>query len=282
MTSVARHMWELVERYHAAFYLAPEPRDTAKEAGLKGFWMTYFASRAAPMGPVQPEVVDATFFYFSPSRVRRALPDAWRFATPEAVLAARYEGVDRVLRRLYGDAVTSPALAEAAALAREAVSAGSTVGRPLFASWAGLAWPEPAHLALWHAATVLREHRSGGHAMALACAGLDGCESVVSHVAVDGAPRDWITGEAGWTPQEAAAAADRLRQRGWVDPTGRATERGRAGRLEVERLTDELDAGPWAHLGASGIARLEQLLEPIVAALPPDDQLDWESHYGPN
>ena len=64
--SRARQMWELAERLHASFYLAPEPRETAAEAGLKGFWMTYFASRAAPMGAVRSEVVTSTFFYFAP------------------------------------------------------------------------------------------------------------------------------------------------------------------------------------------------------------------------
>jgi len=275
-------MWELVERFHASFYLEPEPRETAAAAGLKGFWMTYFASRSAPMGAVGAATVESVFFYFSPARVRRALPDAWGLAAPADVLAARYEGVDRVLRRLYGERLDDPAFATAADLLRRAAAGGHTVARPLFAAWADLPWPEAPHLALWHGCTLLREHRSGGHALALALAGLDGCEAVVSHVAVDEAPRAWIEGEAGWTAAEADAAIERLAARGWVDETRRATPAGVAGRREVEAVTDRLDEAPWRALGAAGVERLLGALEPIVALLPPDDQLDWREHYGPN
>ncbi len=275
-------MWELTERFHACFYLEPEPRETAAAVGLKGFWMTYFASRVAPMGAIGPDAAEAVFFYFAPGRVRRAFPDAWTFATPAAVLEARYRGVDAVLRRRYADRLGDPAIAEAAALVRAAVEGGRPLGKPLFAGWAGLPWPDEPHLQLWHGCTVLREHRSGAHVIALADAELDGCESVVSHVAVDAAPADWISGEAGWTAEEAAAARERLAARGWVDATGRATAAGRAGRAAIEERTDRLDRAPWDHIGTARTDRLADLLAPIVELLPPDDQLDWQHHYGPN
>lgn len=280
--SLPRRMWEATERLHASFYLAPEPRETASAAGLKGFWMTYFASRAAPMGAVGAATVESVFFYFSPARVRRAIPAAWELASPSAVLDARYEGVDRVLHRLYGDDLHHPSFAAALQAVRRAVDGCQHVGRPLFAAWADLPWPEDAHLALWHGCTLLREHRSGGHVMALALAGLDGCEAVVSHVAVDEAPQDWIEGEAGWTAEEAAAAILRLQERGWVDEHGRATTAGRDGRREVEEVTDRLDGAPWRALGEDGCTRLTDELRPLLALLPADDQLDWREHYGPN
>jgi len=280
----ARSMWEVVERVHSApVYLAPETREAAARAGVKGFWMGYFATRAAPMGSVGPEVVEAIFFYFAPARVRRAIPDAWHLSSPAALLEARYQGVDAALRRLLGEELlATPQLAEAADLAQEAARRGVAMGKPLYAGWSALPWPEPAHLRLWHAATLLREHRSGAHLVALAAAGLDGCESVVSHVAVDGAPREWIQGESGWSPEEQAVAEDRLRQRGWLDGAGRITASGRAGRLAVEQLTDELDGVGWAALGAEGCQRLTTLLEPVIARFEPDDQLDWQQIYGPN
>jgi len=275
-------MWELTERFHACFYLEAEPRETAAAAGLKGFWMTYFASRAAPMGAIGADAAEAVFFYFAPSRVRRALPDAWSLTDPAAVLDARYRGVDAVLRRRYGDRLDDPGITEAAALVRAAVDGGRPLGKPLFAGWAGLPWPDEPHLQLWHGCTVLREHRSGAHVIALADAELDGCEAVVSHVAVDAAPADWIGGEAGWTPDEAAAARERLAVRGWVEASGRATAAGRAGRAAIEERTDRLDRAPWDHLGAARTERLVELLTPVVDLLPPDDQLDWQHHYGPN
>ena len=282
MAARARQMWELTERVHACFYLAAEPRETAAAIGLKGFWMTYFASRAAPMGAVSADVVTSTFFYFSPARVQRAIPDAWRFASPEQIIAARYAGVDRVLQRIYGADVRDPRLGRAAELLREATGGCRNIGRPIFAGWAGLDWPEPTHLAVWHGCTLLREHRSGGHLVALAAADLDGCESVVSHVAADQAPHEWIEGESGWTAAQAEAAVGRLRQRGWLDERGAITETGRAGRADIEAMTDRLDDGPWAHLGDDRGAELAELLGWLTAALPADDQLDWRELYGPN
>ena len=57
--------------------------------------MGYFAGRAAPLGAVGPEVVTALFYNFAPSRVARALPDAWGFAPPAAALSAPPRGFGR-------------------------------------------------------------------------------------------------------------------------------------------------------------------------------------------
>ena len=101
-SGTARRMWQALETLHMTVYFAPEPRDAYRRAGLRGGWMGYFASRSAAMGPVPAEVVMATFYNFHPRMVRRAIPDAWGFAPPERVLAARYEGADAALRRLLG------------------------------------------------------------------------------------------------------------------------------------------------------------------------------------
>ena len=85
-------MWKLFEPLHAVTYFAEECIEEYSAAGLKGFWMGYFAGRAAPMGPVGPAVVGATFFSFNPDRVARALPDAWSFAATDRVLEARLVG----------------------------------------------------------------------------------------------------------------------------------------------------------------------------------------------
>jgi hypothetical protein len=277
-----RAMWERTERLHGCVYTAPEPRETAAAAGLKGFWMAYFATRAAPMGAVGPEVVEATFFYYAPARIHRAIPDAWRLSSPQAVIDARYAAADPMLTRLLGPAATGAEVERAAALLRDAVDGCPRTGRALFAGWAGLPWPEPPHVALWHACTLLREFRSGAHLTALVAAGLDGCEAVVSHVAVDGAPLDWIEGEAKWTAEEAAGAVDRLRRRGWLDERGRITDAGRAGRQEVERMTNRLDEAPWRRLGPDRTEEVARLLDGLLPMLPPDDQLDWTEVYGTN
>ncbi len=275
-------MWECVERYHQLCYWAPEVREAGAAAGLKGFWMNYFATRSAPLGPVPASVVESLFFYYAPARVRRAIPDAWTFSTPTQVLAARYEGMDAALRRELGELVDSDLVRRSAETVRAACEAADPVGRTLFAGWASLDWPDEPHLALWHGCTLLREYRSGSHLIALAAAGLDGCESVVSQVVVDEAPLEWIQEEAGWTQDEAADAYERLRSRGWVDADGRATDAGFAGRAEVEKMTDRLDSLQWAAIGDEAADALLADMAPLNAVLPKDDQIDWRELYPAN
>ncbi|MCY3894643.1 MAG: hypothetical protein OXF65_15260 [Acidimicrobiaceae bacterium] len=278
----ARQMWECVERYHQLCYWAPEVRDSGAVAGLRGFWMTYFATRVAPLGPVPASVVESLFFYYAPARVRRAIPDAWTFSTPERVLAARYDAMDQALQRELGELASSEAVGWCAEVVRAACDAADPVGRVLFAGWSSVDWPDEPHLALWHGCTLLREYRSGCHLIALAAAGLDGCESVVSQVAVDEAPHEWIQEEAGWTEAEAAAAYERLRSRGWVDGDGLATAAGVAGRADVEATTDRLDSFHWSAIGDNAADALLADMAPINAVLPKDDQLDWRELYPAN
>ena len=49
-----RDFWRLLEPIHAVVYFSPEPLAALREAGYRGFWMGYFANRAAPLGPVGP------------------------------------------------------------------------------------------------------------------------------------------------------------------------------------------------------------------------------------
>ncbi|MDP7067046.1 MAG: hypothetical protein QF637_05450, partial [Acidimicrobiales bacterium] len=201
MMSVARQMWESVERYHQLCYWAPEVREEGTRAGLKGFWMNYFATRVAPLGAVSPETVESLFFYYSPSRIGRAIPDAWNYATPEEILAARYRGMDQAIQRELGSLVEGDEVIRAVQITRDVIGEIDGTGRTLYAGWNSLPWPEPPHLALWHACTVLREHRSGSHLIALASEGLDGPQSVITQVAVDEAPAEWIQHEAGWADE---------------------------------------------------------------------------------
>ena len=145
--SVSRPMWEAVERFHALTYMAPEVREEGAAAGLKGFWMNYFATRIAPVGAVTASAVESTFFYYAPGRVHRAIPDAWTLATPQAIIDARYRGMDRSLRTMYPD-VASTAFVEAADLVRQAAAGCEPIGRLLYAGWASLDWPTEPNLAL--------------------------------------------------------------------------------------------------------------------------------------
>lgn len=272
-------MWEAVERFHGLTYTAQQVRDEGAAAGLKGFWMNYFATRIAPVGAVGPEVVQSTFFYYGPARVQRAIPDAWQYSSPDAVIAARYRGMSEALAGTYDDAMSADVIAEAAALVRRAAQACDPIGRLLYAGWSSLEWPTDPALALWHGCTLLREYRSGNHLIAVCAEGLSGIEAIVSHVAVGGAPAEWIRDEAGWTVADEDEATASLTGKGWLDEAGNATSECHAGRQRIERLTDQLDFPVWQQLGESDSARLFGLMSELDQMLPPDDQLDWQQIY---
>ncbi|MGK3205624.1 SCO6745 family protein [Amycolatopsis sp. MEPSY49] len=246
---------------HALAYFAPEVDQALTGIGLRPGRMPYFASRSAAMGAVGPEVVAATFYNFNPEVVARVIPRAWTLATPEQILAARLDGVDQALTRLIGeDEIKSDQVVEAAELAREATAGCAVEGRPLYAAHAGLDWPEPPHLALWHAITLLREHRGDGHIAALLLNGLSGVEALVTHVATGvGFTVDAAKLTRGWSDEQWAAAQQRLRDRGLLDGEGALTDEGVAVRDRVEAATEAAARGPWDHLGAEKLARLEEL-----------------------
>src|SRR5947208_10225108 len=130
----ARVLWRVFEPYHAVVYFAPDVKSAFEDVGLPGFWRGYFASRAAPMGPVPAEVVIATFYNFHPAMVRRAMSETWTRAAPAAVTAARVRLADRTLRAWLGDEpITFPDFAEAAELARRPAARASPADRPMFA-----------------------------------------------------------------------------------------------------------------------------------------------------
>lgn len=278
-----RQMWHLLEPLHAVLYYAP---GAFEEAAVLGYdteerWSSYFAWRAAPLGAVGAAEVVRTFHSFAPAMVDGYVPGIWATAAPDAVLAARLRAVDRAYRALFGGRVEGPQFAEAAALARRAAEAAGpgapgglgvtkALGAPgglgvttpgalggLGAANSALPWPDPPHLALWHAATVLREHRGDGHIAALAEAGLDPVESLVSFAAV-GAAAPEVFASRGWSAAEWGAARQRLRERGLLAADG--TDAGRELRAKVELRTDEEAAAPWRALGEAGRERLAGLL----------------------
>lgn len=266
--TVSRRAWTVFEPVHAIVYFAPESPERYQAAGLKGFWMGYFASRSAPMGAVGAEVVTAVFHNFQPAMVHRAIPDAWRDSTPQRVLAARLDAVDAALRRMWGDDVDSAALAEAAELALEAAAHLRGDGRPLYAAHAALEVPSAPHLALWYACTLLREHRFDGHVAALTVHGIAGDEALVMAVAAGkGVDAPTLRRFRGWTDDEWADAERRLRERGLLDVHGSLTAAGLSLHMSVEEATDRLADGPWAALPVSRRERLFTLLRELAVAL---------------
>ncbi|CAI9403062.1 SCO6745 family protein [Nocardioides sp. T2.26MG-1] len=190
----ARRLWQLLEPIHAVTYFSPEPLAALRAAGYRGFWMGYFAGRAAPLGPASAELTHAVFYNFAFEHVARALPDAWGYAAPEAALAARLEGSVAALNRHLGGrhlggGTPDAAVGRAAELAERAAGAAPLEGRPLFAANRALAQPDEPLARLWQAATLLREHRGDGHVAALVTAGIGGAGVARPPRARDGDPR---------------------------------------------------------------------------------------------
>jgi hypothetical protein len=244
--ALARRLWTVGEPVHAIVYFHPRSADAWADAGLRGFWRGYFATRAAPLGAVGPGPVTATFYNFAPSMVSRALPEVWSMVTPEGAIDARLDGAHNALLDVLGEDANSPDIDAAATTLRAAVDTMPIAGRALFAANTALPWPDPPLLALWHGLTLVREHRGDGHNAVLTAAGVDGCAAHALAAAVGGTPRDVTQPARGWADDEWASAVGRLATHGLVDATGAATEEGRSRHAEIERRTDELALEPWA------------------------------------
>lgn len=256
----------MLEPLHALGYFAPEVEAEVVGLGVRKGRATYFASRAAAMGRVGAGPVAATFYVFNPSLVAHFVPAAWEAATPEDVVAARYRGVSAAWARLLGaEALVSDEVREAAELARAASEGCSVAGRPLHAAHADLAWPDDPHMVLFHALTLLREHRGDGHVAALIGADLSGIEALVTHTATGkGFTQPAAQATRGWSDEEWSAAVSALGARGLMTSDGRLSEDGAALRTAVERRTEESAYAPWEHLGEAGTQRLTELCRPLV------------------
>ena len=262
-TQISRAMFQVYEPIVLTGYDAPELQTICNQLGLNEHRMSYYAVRAAALGPVAAEVVSAAFYHHTLEMVSPAIPLAWSIASPKRIIDARFEAVDQALRRLLPEQIESAEITEALELVREAVIGCSIAGRALFAAHAALPWPSEPHLALWHGLNLLREHRGGGHISALMEAGLSPSQAAPMLIAMTGEARairfSWRWPDDVWNP----AVAD-LQERGWLDDAGALTEEGLAARSHIEDETDGLALGPWLQLGKERTHRLWTLLRDLV------------------
>ncbi|SDN50174.1 hypothetical protein SAMN05660199_00143 [Klenkia soli] len=256
-----------IEPLHSQHYFSPELDEHLVAVGLRPGRMTYFAGRAAPMGAVSPGVVTATFYNFAPALVARHVPRCWSLATPEQVVAARFTSAGASLTRLLGDTPTADVV-ELGDLLAEACTVLAPEARPLYAGHADLAWPTDPVTRLWHAVTLLREHRGDGHLMALQLHGLSGLEALVTHTATGrGFTVEAAQRTRGWSAQEWGVAQDALVARGHLDEQGSLTEDGTALRGAVEEATDTMSVEPFEHLGVERTERVVQLAKGMARTL---------------
>ena len=267
MNSMARRMFELIEPIGAIPYSADEPNEEMFALGFTNYWDTYFAGRAAPLGLVPAEVVDALFYNFAPGEVARHIPKVWRTTTPEAAIAARQRGCVKALRRILGDHVGSASFARAAELLTKAATSAPYQGRPMYAGLRATPVPDEVVARLFHAASLLREHRGDGHIAALITEGVGGLEAHVLFALDIGMPAEKFGRVHHLPAAQLVAVIDGVRHRGLIGDDGWLSEQGRGVKQRVESLTDDLAAKPYESLEPGELDELVAILEPLATLL---------------
>lgn len=260
-------MFELVEPIGAIPYTAVEPNEAMFALGFTNYWDTYFAGRAAPLGLVPAEVVDAIFYTFAPGEVARHIPKVWRVTTPASAIAARQVGCTRALRRILGHHVDSPALARAVELLVKAATSAPFGGRPMYAALRAVSMPDDVVARLFHASSLLREHRGDGHIAALVTEGLGGPEAHVLRALNEEIPAEKFGRIHQLPAPQIRVVVDGMRARGLIADDGWLSEQGHAVKQRIESLTDDLAARPYEVLEPGELNELMASLEPLAALL---------------
>lgn len=267
----SRTIWTLIETVHAVTYFSPECIEARREQGFKGFWMGYFGSRAAPMGSVGPGVATAAFAGFDPAMVRKSLPDAWTWCSPDDAVEGRAAAAAAALRTAWKASGSEDDLSDLAEQVLDPLSHAAELadpsGRALFASNADLMPFDDPVADMWQLCTTLREHRGDGHVAVLVSEGLSGCEPHIIAAARSGIDPDRLREVRGWPELEWKEATRTLVGAGLITADGDLTERGIRFRDHIEKRTDGLAAPPYVQLGQSGRASMCSTLMPIVEAV---------------
>jgi hypothetical protein len=267
MNPTARRMFELVEPIGVIPYAADEPNEAMFALGFTNYWDTYFAGRAAPLGITPAEVVDALFYNFAPGEVARHIPKVWRTTTPEAAIAARQAGCVAALRAILGDHLDAPEVARATDLLIRASTSAPLEGRPMYAALRALPIPADPVARLFHAASLLREHRGDGHIVALMAEGIGGLGAHVLYALAMEMPAERFGRIHHLPAAQLDAVIDGMRARGLIGPDGRLSETGRAVNQRVEGRTDDLAAAPYECLDRAELDELLSTLEPLATLL---------------
>ena len=134
---------------------------------------------------------------------------------------------------------------------------------------------------LWHAATLLREHRGDGHVAQLTAHGMSGRECNVFQSAAGNSPRSVIERARDYDDAEWTAIVARLATRGLLTPDGQLTDAGATLRQELEDRTDVIAASAYDALDETELARLIDLLTPLAAAVVAAGDIPAMTPIGP-
>lgn len=265
---LARRMFDLVEPIGVIPYSADEPNEAMFALGFTNYWDIYFAGRAAALGSSVPAgVVHALFYNFGPGEVARHIPKVWSTTTPQAAIAARQQGCVNALYRILGDLIDTPDFTRAVKLLTKAATSAPLQGRPMYAALRVLPLPEDPVARLFHAASLLREHRGDGHIAALMAEGIGGLEAHVL-LAIDlGIPAPTF-GRIHHLPSALLTdLIEKMKAQGLIRDEKTFTAAGRQVKNRVETLTDNLAVVPYEVLETAELDELIAALEPLAQKL---------------
>jgi hypothetical protein len=260
-------MHRIYDTIHGIVYYAPEGPELYGALGVTGR-SGYFASRGAALGAAPAPVVKAAFFGHHHAMVERIVPAIWQVVTPQQMIDARFEVADRAFHRTMPGELDTVDMREASALGRDAAGACLPEGRALCAGNLAIPFAGVPHVDLWHAMTIIREHRGDGHNAVNVAMGLDSGETLRLHAAQLGrGTSEGLKRSREWPDDEWQGAEDRLRIKGLVDDAGEITDAGHAFRARIEEMTDDVSVGPWDHIGHDAARRLRELIRPVARAI---------------
>lgn len=183
--------------------------------------------------------------------------------------------------RQLGALASSDDLTRAASLASRAALGAPTEGRALYAALRSLPVPtDPVDL-LWHAATLLREHRGDGHVATLLAAGIGGRESHVFHALAHGTSPSVYATSRNIHESEWDSLVSGLRSRGLVTDDGTAlSAAGRETTDRIESRTDALAQSAYDVLDDAEVDELITLLRPLTKAVVASGEIPNQSPMG--
>jgi hypothetical protein len=266
----ARRLRDAIEPIATICFWSEPAYDAYAAQGLD-FLQGYVYGRGCVLGDAEPTVAAAAFGVFEPGLVAGLFASGREACSVADVRAAKESGATAALRECIGD---PDDLADVVAVLRRACDAADPTGRALHAGLTSLEWPADPVGQLWHACSILREHRGDGHLAALVAAGIDGVQAnQLTELWVGWDPLAY-TGSRAWSPESMAAGTSSLESRGLV-ADGALTDAGRALREDLETATDTSVRAAVEAIGDDldrVVARLDEWATAIVERgwFPPD------------
>jgi hypothetical protein len=233
--SPARALRDAIEPIATICFWSEPAYDEYAAKGLD-FLQGYVWGRGSVLGEPEGTVAAAAFGVFEPGLVADLFNAGRATCSLADIRAAKESGAVAALRQVLG---TPEGLADAVTALRRGVAAADPAGRAMHAGLTALPWPDDQLGQLWHACTILREHRGDGHLAACVAAGLTGLEAnILTELRVGWDPLAY-TATRGWSPEAMQAATQALTDRGLI-AVGALTDEGDRLRDGVEQTTDRL------------------------------------------